>query len=52
MINPYIRLAAAWRAFAFESIKNLGIFWIISKIPFLEIKQPYRKLYERSNLKK
>lgn len=42
------RLAAACRRFQFETIKSLGIFWLIEKIPGLMIKEPWRKLYERS----
>lgn len=47
-VSRSARLAAACRRFQFEAIKSLGIFWLIEKIPGLIIKEPWRKLYERS----
>jgi len=48
MITPQTRLAAAWRRFQFEATKSLGIFWLIEKIPWLKIKEPWNKLYQRA----
>lgn len=48
MITPQTRLAAACRRFQFEAIKSLRIFWLIEKTPWLEIKEPWNKLYKRS----
>jgi len=50
MLNEHKKLAAACRRFQFEAIKTLGIFWLIDKIPFLNIKQPWKKLYRRTKL--
>ena len=49
MINEYKRLDAACRRFTFESLKAIGIFWLIEKIPWLNIKEPWNKLYKRAN---
>jgi len=49
MINEYKRLAAVCRRFQFEAIKSLGIFWLIEKMPWLKIKEPWKTLYERAN---
>ena len=47
-VNKYTRIEAAKRRVAFEYLKAIGIFWLISRIPGLEIKQPYRKMYLRT----
>ena len=47
MITESTRLKAACRRFQFEVIKSLGIFWLIKKIPWLKIKEPWNRLYER-----
>ncbi len=47
MINEFTRLEAACRRFKFEAVKSLGIFWAIRKLE-MEIKQPYRKMYDRA----
>ena len=49
MINEHKRLAAACRRFKFEAIKSLGIFWLIEKTPWLNIKEPWKTLYKRAN---
>ena len=49
MIDYQKRLKAAGRRFVFEFSKSLGIFWLIQKIPCLYIKQPWKRLYERTN---
>ena len=51
MIDHQKRLQAACRRFAFEFSKSLGMFWLIQKIPCLYIKQPWKRLYERTNNK-
>lgn len=51
MVTQQSRLSAAVRRFKFEFAKQIGIFWLISKVPFLEIKSPWDKLYQRSSLK-
>ena len=48
MINEHKRLDAACRRFKFETVKAMGIFWLIEKLPFLKIKEPYNKLYKRA----
>ena len=48
MINEHTRLAAAFRRFQFECIKALGMFWLIDKISWLNIKEPWNRLYKRS----
>ena len=47
MINKFTRLDAACRRFKFELIKSLGIFWLIEKMPWFNIKEPWNKLYKR-----
>ena len=49
MIDYQKRLKAAGRRFVFEFSKSLGMFWLIQKIPCLYIKQPWKRLYERTN---
>jgi len=49
IINEHIRFAAALRRFQFECIKSLGVFWLIERIPWLNIKEPWNKLYKRAN---
>lgn len=51
-MNDFKRFEAAKRRFVFESLKALGVFWVIDKISFLEIKPPYRKMYDRKKGKK
>ena len=48
MINEFTRLEAVCRQLKFEMIKSLGIFWLIEKMPWLKIKEPWNKLYKRS----
>ncbi len=48
MINEYKRLETACRRFKFEAVKAIGIFWIINKIPWLNIKEPWKTLYKRA----
>lgn len=48
MIREQKRLAASWRRFQFEFLEGLGFFWLISKINWLKIKEPWNKLYKRS----
>lgn len=48
IITPQTRLAAACRRLQFEVVKSLGIFWLIEKIPWLKIKEPWGKLYKRT----
>ena len=50
MINEHKRLEAACRRFKFEALKAIGLFWLIDKIPFLNIKQPWEKLYRRTKI--
>ena len=47
MKNNQIRLAASCRRFQFEFMKSIGLFWIITKIPWLNIKEPWKKLYKK-----
>ncbi len=42
------RAESACRRFIFESVKSIGVYWLISKIPGLQIKEPWKKLYSRS----
>ena len=51
MINEQTRLAAACRRFKFEVIKSIGIFWLIDRISFLKIKEPWNTLYKRTKNK-
>ena len=48
MLNRNKRLDATCRRLIFETIKAIGIFWIIDKITWLKIKEPWNKLYKRS----
>jgi hypothetical protein len=48
MIREQKRLSAAWRRFQFEFLEGLGFFWLISKISFLNLKEPWNTLYKRS----
>ena len=48
-MNDHLRLAAACRRLQFEVLKVIGIFWIINKIHWLNIKEPFNTLYKRSN---
>lgn len=48
MINEQRRMFASCRRFTFESLKSIGIFWIIDKVEWLRIKEPWNKLYERT----
>ena len=48
MINEHKRLEATCRRFKFKVIKAIGIFWIIEHIPYLNIKEPWNKLYKRT----
>lgn len=48
IINDYARFQAALRRLQFEMVKTLGVFWVLKKIPFLEIKEPWKTLYSRS----
>lgn len=52
MINERKRLAATCRRFKFEAIKSLGIFWLINKTPWLRLKEPWNKMYNRSRKSK
>ena len=47
MINKHKRLKASCRRLKFELLKSIGIFYIIDKVPHLNIKEPWRKLYKR-----
>lgn len=47
MINEFTRLEAACRRFKFEAIKSFGVFWLIERIPWLKLKEPWNKLYKR-----
>jgi len=49
MINQYTRFRAASRQFVFDMIKMFGVFRVIKMIPGLSIKEPWNKLYNRSN---
>ena len=49
MINEHARLAVACKRFKFECIKALGVFWLIDKIHWLNIKEPWNTLYRRAN---
>lgn len=51
MITLQTRLTAACRRLQFEAIKSLGIFWLIEKTPWLKIKEPWNKLYQRTKPK-
>ena len=46
-INNILRLAASWRRFKFLVFKTIGFFWLIERIPCIQIKEPYNKLYQR-----
>ena len=46
-INRDMRLAAACRRLQFEVVKLFGIFWIIERIHWLKIKEPWNTLYRR-----
>lgn len=50
-MNHILRLAASWRRLKFVFYKQLGFFWLIEQIPFLKIKEPYNKLYQREKKK-
>ena len=50
IINQQARFESSLRRFTFEVLKALRIFWTIEKIG-LTIKDPYKKLYERSKNK-
>lgn len=52
MITPLTRLAAACRRFQFEVVRSLGVFWLIEKTPWLKIKEPWNKMYNRSRKSK
>ncbi len=39
---------ATCRRFKFELSKALGVFWMIDKIPWLKIKEPYGRMYRRT----
>jgi len=47
MINEYTRFYAAVRRLKFEVLKKFKIFWLIRKMG-REIKQPWRRMYDRS----
>jgi hypothetical protein len=47
MITQQTRLAAACRRFQYEVTKALGIFWLIEKTPWLQIKEPWKTMYRR-----
>lgn len=47
-MNEHLRLAAACRRLKFNVLESMGILAIISYISFLEIKEPWNKLYKRS----
>tara|TARA_R110000744_G_C18873947_1_gene505726 strand:+ start:57 stop:209 length:153 start_codon:yes stop_codon:yes gene_type:complete len=49
MINDNKRIEAAYRRFKFEALKAVGIFWVIENVLHLGIKEPWNKLYKRSN---
>ena len=48
MVTQQTRLASACRRFQFEVVKSLGIFWLIEKTPWLKIKEPWDKFYQRT----
>lgn len=45
--TPESRLSVAWIRFIFDVYNYFRVFWLIEKMPFLKIKQPYAKMYER-----
>lgn len=47
IINEDTRLAATCRRLKFDTIKVIGIFWLIEKIPGIKIKEPWKTLYKR-----
>jgi hypothetical protein len=46
-INESKRILATCRRFQFEFIKFVGIFWLVDKISFFRIKEPWNKMYKR-----
>jgi hypothetical protein len=48
MTNKHKRLEAALRRFIFEALKAIDIFWIIEATPWFKIKQPWNRLYKRT----
>ena len=43
-----IKKAAACRRFKFEVLKALCVFFLIDKMPWFNIKEPWNKLYNRT----
>jgi hypothetical protein len=48
MLNKYRRSDAVLRRFTFEFLNSIGVFWIIDKIEYLDIKEPWKTLYKRT----
>lgn len=47
-IDPITRLRCLLALVFFEFSKSIGVFYIIEKIPFLTIKEPWNKRYYRN----
>lgn len=48
MIHEHKKLESACRRFKFEALNAMGIFWLIDKITWLNIKEPWNTLYKRT----
>ena len=48
MKNEQLRLAVLCRRLKFEVLKSIGLFYLIDKIYFLKIKEPWNTLYKRT----
>ena len=47
IMEEFKRLQDSLRRLMFEVIKSLGIFWLIERMPWLRIKEPWNNLYKR-----
>lgn len=45
-INTYLRLQCLLRLVFFDFSKQIGVFRIIKAIPFLEIKEPFKRWHQ------
>lgn len=46
-INNLIRIDCIHRKLTFNFALNIGFFWIAERLTFLQIKEPWNKLYKR-----